>query len=156
MTAQTPPPEALWFLNSRIEVLRSSADGPDGSFLQLQDMPPGDSPPTHVHHNEDEVFHVLDGELKLKVGEEIIQLKARQSATAPKGVPHGFTVVSPQGARVIVLTVGQDFERMIREVARPAQGPGRPGPMAPTREAIAALEAATARNGITLVGPPLG
>jgi uncharacterized cupin superfamily protein len=32
-------------------------------------VPHGDSPPLHVHRNEDEVFHVLEGELRFVAGD---------------------------------------------------------------------------------------
>ena len=62
----------------------------------------------HVHHHQDEWFYVIEGELKIKIGEEIFHLKAGDSVFAPRGVPHapynmggdgkGLTLFQPAGS----------------------------------------------------------
>ena len=49
----------LWFLNTRVTARVSYRDGTDGISVLEHQAPHGDSPPLHVHRNEDEVFHVL-------------------------------------------------------------------------------------------------
>lgn len=98
MTA-APAAEQLWFLDTLVTIhVAHTADG-DGMSVIESYAPYGDSPPLHVHHTEDEVFHVLDGELLLKVGGDEIAAPAGTIMLAPKGVPHTFKVVSSQGAR---------------------------------------------------------
>lgn len=161
LTAQTTAPTttpsaALWFLNTRIRFQRSSADGPDGLCLVEHHMPFGESPPQHVHHTEDEVFHILEGVLRLKVGDTERLLRAGDWAVAPKGVPHAFTVISPEGVRLTTLTAGKDFEDFLREASRPAEGPGLPEAVEPTPQMQADLGRIAAGHRIDLIGPPLG
>jgi quercetin dioxygenase-like cupin family protein len=43
-----------------------SGEETEGRYALLEThVPQGDMPPLHVHHEEDEVFHVLDGEVTL-------------------------------------------------------------------------------------------
>lgn len=46
----------------------------------------GDSPPLHVHHDEDEVFQVLAGEVRYLVGDQENGVGAGAIMLAPKGV----------------------------------------------------------------------
>jgi mannose-6-phosphate isomerase-like protein (cupin superfamily) len=53
---------------------------------------------------EDEVFHVLEAELRLRIGESDLRVGAGETALAPKGVPHTYRVESADGARWLVIT----------------------------------------------------
>ncbi|RVB28718.1 cupin, partial [Mesorhizobium sp. M7A.F.Ca.CA.001.16.1.1] len=56
----------------------------------------------------------------------------------------------------LTITRGSDFETMLRQASRPAEQPELPPLMEPTPEIIAALVQLCAKNGIDIVGPPLG
>lgn len=148
-------PAPLWFLNTRVEIRRPSASSPDRLSVAEHWLPFGDSPPLHVHHREDEIFHVLEGAVRFRVGDQEALVRGGESIVAPKGVPHTFRVESKAGVRVLVMAPGDDFEGMVREVARPAETHGLPPAAEPTPATIAALAEACERHGITLLGPPM-
>lgn len=150
---QASAAESLWFLNSRLTIRRSSETAADRVAIIEHVLPARDSPPLHVHTHEDEVFHVLEGVVRFRLGETEVAVQAGETLVAPKRVPHSYRVESPR-ARVLTLTVGGDFEGMVREMSRPA-GDGLPPPVEPGPELIAALSAACARHDITILGPPL-
>jgi mannose-6-phosphate isomerase-like protein (cupin superfamily) len=144
----------LWFLNTRVDFLKSCAEAPGLSVAEHR-MPFGDSPPLHLHHREDEIFHVLEGQVRFRVGEREQVASAGDTLVAPKGVPHTFRVESAAGARCLVMTVGPDFEGLIRDVARPAEGAGLPEAVEPTPQMQADLARLAAARGIEILGPPL-
>lgn len=150
---QPPADEAIWFLNGRLTVRRSAEAGPDRVAIIEQLLPEGDSPPVHMHAHEDEVFHILEGVVRFRVGETEVTAQAGETLIGPKGVPHSFRVESPH-ARLLTFTVGGDFEGMVREMSRPA-GDGLPPPAEPGPELIEALAAACARHSIAILGPPM-
>jgi quercetin dioxygenase-like cupin family protein len=153
-TAQTT--EQLWFLNTLVTVHVRHDQGEDGISVLESLAPYGDSPPLHVHRTEDELFHVLEGELRLRADDADIRIGAGESLLAPKGVPHTYRVESPDGARWLVITTRGDFERFVRALSRQAAGPGLPTPQGPpTPEQADALAGAARQHGIELVGPPL-
>jgi quercetin dioxygenase-like cupin family protein len=149
-------PEKFWFLNTLVTVRVPAQDGANGMTVLEHAAPFGDSPPLHVHRNEDEVFHVIAGELRCRVGAKDLTLRAGDTVQAPKGVAHTYAVVSPQGARWITVTCRGDFEQLVRSLARPAEREGLPpaGP-APTPDQAAALAAACLEHDVELIGPPL-
>jgi quercetin dioxygenase-like cupin family protein len=150
---QASAAESLWFLNGRLTIRRSARSAPDNVAIIEQLLPEGDSPPLHQHAREDEVFHILEGVVRFRLGGTEVTAQAGETLVGPKGVPHSFHVVSPH-ARILTFTVGGDFEGMVREMSRPA-GDGLPPATAPSPELIEALTAACARHHIEIVGPPL-
>ena len=57
----------------------------------------------HVHHQDDEAWHVLEGTLVFDFGEREVEAGAGTTVFVPAGVPH--TYVSREGSRyLIVLT----------------------------------------------------
>jgi len=153
---KTVPANQLWFQNSLVTIRVSMYDGQDGISVLEHRVPYGFSPPLHLHRTEDEVLHVLEGEFRLRVKDQEHRLGAGDVLLTPKGMPHTYRVESAQGGRCLTITVHGDFERFVRAVSRPAERPELPEPAGPpSAGAIQALNAAAARYGIELVGPPL-
>jgi quercetin dioxygenase-like cupin family protein len=156
MAAIARSTEQLWFLNALVTVHVRHDQGEDGVSVLESHAPHGESPPLHVHRTEDELFHVLEGELRLRAGDADIRLGAGESILAPKRVPHTYRVESPAGARWLVITRRGDFERFVRAQSRRAERPALPprqGP--PSPEQADALAAAARAHEIEFVGPRL-
>jgi quercetin dioxygenase-like cupin family protein len=146
----------LWFLDSLVTVRVRHADGDDGISVLESLAPHGASPPLHVHSTEDETFHVLAGELRVRAGDAEVKLGAGETILAPKGVPHTYRVESREGARWLVITSRGDFERFVHALSRPAERPELPTPQGPpTPEQVQALTVTAREHGIEFVGPPL-
>ncbi len=145
----------LWFFNALVSFRTSHGDGADGISVMESLAPRGESPPYHVHHTEDEVFHLLEGELVLLVDGQTQRLGAGETRLAPRGVAHTYRVTS-EHARWLVITTRGDFEGFVRAVSRPATAPVLPVPAGPpTPEQQQALAELARRYGIELLGEPL-
>ena len=111
MTTSARPAE-LNFLGATARVLASA----DGLGLVHIDMPAGEMPPLHIHHNEDEGFYVLGGEITLFLPGEKVRLGAGDFLLAPRGVPHAYQV-GDAPARFLVLSSPGGFEAFVRDAA---------------------------------------
>lgn len=147
--------QLLWFGNTLISIKLASTSGSDGISVVEHWMPFGEAPPLHVHHREDEVFHVLDGVMRFRVGDDEIVARAGQTIIAPKGIPHAFRVESDAGVHCLTIMHGADFETMLRQTSRMADRPELPETVAPTPQMIDMLVSACAANMIDIIGPPL-
>lgn len=146
----------LWFLDSLVSIRVSTSEGPDGFSVLEHRMPYGSSPPLHLHRTEDELFHILEGEYRLKVQDQERRVGPGTIILAPRGVPHTYRVESAQGGRCLTITVRGDFERFVRAMGRPAERPELPEPAGlPSDDALQTLRATAAKFGIEFVGPPL-
>jgi quercetin dioxygenase-like cupin family protein len=140
MTTQTAEPYHLasgegepmsWF-TARFQLKASDAQI---GLMELTGSP-GVEPPMHVHHNEDEWYYLLDGEVTFHVGVKTYCGKPGSLVFFPRSVPHTFTIETPT-AQMLLLNAPGGFERVF-ELA-----PNTP------EEAVAAL----ARFDVTVVGP---
>ena len=144
----------LWFFNALVTVRVSCEEGSDGISVMETLAPRGDSPPLHVHRAEDEIFHVLEGEVRFRVADKELWVRAGETVLAPKGVPHTYLVESERG-RWLVVTARGNHERFVRSLSRPAERSELPEPSPPTPDQREALAAAGREHGLEIVGPPL-
>jgi quercetin dioxygenase-like cupin family protein len=146
----------FWFINTLVKIRIPCSAGTDEIAILEHLAPSGDSPPLHIHRNEDEVFQVLDGTLRISHGGKEARAVAGDYLLIPKGTPHTYRVVSEAGARFLTITRGPEFEGLIRHLGRPAlrdELPPHAGP--PNPEQLAIIIEACKRFGIDIVGPPL-
>ena len=145
----------LWFLDTLVHIRQSSGDGADGISVIESHAPFGHSPPLHIHHDEDEVFYVLEGTLHFNVGGRDLYASAGDMAFGPRGVPHTFRVESENGGRLLTITRNGSFEAFVRAMSQPAERDGLPPRKTPDSEAQAALVETALRYRIEVIGPPL-
>lgn len=147
---------ALWFLNTRVSIISGADENTDGLSVLKHWAPFGDSPPLHIHENEDEVFHIIEGEISFTIGDTTIEARTGDTIIAPKRTPHTYCVESQSGAKWLTVTAHRDFEAFVREVARPATAAGLPEPSGPpTPEKAETLARVCEQHGIRLVGAPM-
>jgi quercetin dioxygenase-like cupin family protein len=113
----------------------------------IVESPGGPAAPLHVHQREDETFHVLEGEITLLVGDEVVRAVAGDVVFAPRGVPHTYAIDS-ETARIFVASTPSGFEEFVAAVGVP--GDGDPTPFDPEMLAMVAAE-----FGIDILGPPM-
>jgi len=144
--------EAVWFLATRMTVL-GTAEATAGALGLIEAViPPGFSPPLHVHSREDEPMYVIEGRVTFQVGDQRFEAGPGSFVFLPRDVPHSFVVEGDVPARILELTLPGGMERFHVEGGRPAEGPGLPPPAAPD---LAALDQLTARYGLRQIGPPM-
>lgn len=147
---------SYWFLNTLVKVRISGDKSADQISVLEHQAYYGDSPPLHIHHSEDEVFVVLEGEFRLVIDGKEHFLKQGETILAPKGIPHAYRVESKEGGRWLTITTRHDFENFVRVTSRQAQSnslPEQQGP--PSEEAKAELARISLEYNIEIVGPPL-
>jgi quercetin dioxygenase-like cupin family protein len=131
------------------------AGGPEtgGAFAQLEtDDPRGGGPPRHLHHNEDESFYILEGEVTALVGDERIDLGAGDYCYAPRGVAHSY-VVRSEHARMLVTLTPSGLEELFVSLGAPAEGAQPPtDAVLPPPDELARV---FGDRGVEILGPPL-
>jgi mannose-6-phosphate isomerase-like protein (cupin superfamily) len=115
----------------------------DGQVAVIETAPaPGVGPPLH-HHDFDEAFYVLEGELTFRLRDEVVKVGPGELVFAPRGVPHTFANLSDAPARQLITCTPAGFERYFARMA--AEGHGAEPPdwaLQPIPE-------------VTRVGPPI-
>jgi quercetin dioxygenase-like cupin family protein len=144
--------EQLWFVGT-LAIIRVPGEASEGRLAVIEFLfPHHASPPLHTHP-QDESYVVLEGELTVKAGEDLLQLEPGGVAVVPAGVPHTFRVDSDT-ARVLVLSTPAGLERFVRDGSVPATAPTLPPPDTP-RPSPERLQEIFRAHGQVNLGPPL-
>ena len=145
--------EALWF-NGGLGLLKATADQTEGKFAAMElRARKGFAAPLHRHQDDDEFFVVLSGEVRVQLGEDVIEATGGSLVYGPRGVGHSFHVDS-QEARLLLLFGPAGVEGFFRDGSKPAPYVGLPpeDEVFPDREALMKV---ASRYGQEMVGPPL-
>ena len=143
---------ARWFLGG-LTLIKASGESTAGRVAVTENWAPrGYGSPLHVHHNEDEWFYVLSGELTFWIDGEVIDAPRGTFVYGPRDLPHTFTVSSDE-ARFLLVIEPAGFEQFLLELSEPAQAATLP-PATLQPPAPDTMMAAAARYGIEILGPP--
>jgi quercetin dioxygenase-like cupin family protein len=64
----------------------------------------GEEPPDHTHATEDEFFHVLQGQVAFRCGNDRFEVADGGSVLLPRGIEHGYRITSAGDVRLLVVT----------------------------------------------------
>ncbi|RZV11147.1 cupin domain [Natrinema hispanicum] len=145
--------KAVWSVGV-LMVFKTDAERTDGAFTLLEHTAPaGYETPYHVHHGEDELFYILDGEIDCYYGDDgetVSRASPGETVFLPRDVPHGFRVVSDDACRMLVQVTPAGLEELFIEVGEPAKRLETP----PQAELdTAALAEAAAAYQLDILGP---
>jgi quercetin dioxygenase-like cupin family protein len=137
--------EGLWWAGA-LAVIRATSEETAGRLALIEvTEPAGAGAPWHLHHNEDEGFWVLDGNVTFEVGEQVFDAGTGDFVFGPRDVPHRYTV-GEAGCRLLFILTPGGFEHMVRKMSTPALDRALPpesaGADGPDMDEMAALMAA--------------
>ncbi|MEP7259395.1 MAG: cupin domain-containing protein [Flavitalea sp.] len=133
-------------VNANILDLKISGSDNNGALAVFEQtsMSPKRGTPLHVHHFQDEVFYILEGEYLFLVGEDKYSLMAGDSIFLPKKIPHAWTQVSEKGKVTVTFQPAGKMENFFVTMAALEHEP--------SKEQIAKV---FLDNEMEIVGPPL-
>jgi uncharacterized cupin superfamily protein len=88
---------------------------------------PADPPrliaPPHLHRSDDEAWYVLEGTLRVRVGDEVIEAHAGSGVFVPRGTPHTYWNPTPRRTRYLLVMTANIY-RLIQAIhAMPERNP---------------------------------
>jgi quercetin dioxygenase-like cupin family protein len=69
------------------------------------------------HHDFDETFYILEGELTFQLRDELFTRQVGELAFAPRNVPHTYANLSGRPARALLVCTPAGFERYFDRIA---------------------------------------
>ena len=137
--------EVQWFLGC--QVWRRAGAAQTGGALGVieQIVPPGLGSPYHIHHNEDEIFYLLEGEIRFFSEGRSWVLGPGGFAFLPRGIAHGFRTEGDTYSRSLLLATPAGLEDFVAELSSPVPPAGPPD--------MGALMAVAGRYGLEILGP---
>jgi quercetin dioxygenase-like cupin family protein len=130
-------------MNFRIQNLVSASQTEGSVSVFAEETSPGFGPPLHSHVSQIELFHIVKGQHKFRLGDEEITVGPGDCVLVPAGVPHTFQNVDEENGRLHFEllpsgTAEAFFDRLVNDF-----------------EGIGDMAAFFGEHGLELLGPPL-
>lgn len=95
---------------------RVSGTDTNGAVFAVEfDLEPGEEIPPHIHHNEEEILHVVDGEVESRVGEETVAAPAGSCHTIPRGTVHAQSNTGTEPATLFVIFTPGELDSLFEQ-----------------------------------------
>ena len=127
--------ETVMLRGTKVRVLCTAADSVGASTFEF-DAVPGWDTGSHYHSKIEEQFYVIDGEMEIRAGDQVIHGRAGTFVSVPAGVAHAVANRSDRPSRMLLVATPPGHERYFAELAEILARPGAPDP-----DEIAALRA---------------
>jgi uncharacterized cupin superfamily protein len=66
--------------------------------------------PLHLHRSDDEAWYVLEGVLRVKVGNDEVELRAGSGVLVPRGTPHTYWNPGPDRVRYLLIMTANIYQ----------------------------------------------
>jgi len=150
MTTPAGSGRTHWIVGNLMTCKVTGAETGGGYSLWESVVPAGVGTPPHIHHNEDEAFYILEGEIEFTSGDETLTLSAGASLHAPRDIVHSYRAITP--VRMLVMAIPAGLENFFFEAGREVT-PDSPAPAEPTPEDFEKLLATAPKYGLEIFPP---
>lgn len=112
--------ESYWVLGD-LYTFKVTGKQTNGAFTLIEQVvQPQSGPPPHIHHEEDEVFYVLNGKFSFLSGDKHGVVDAGATIYIPKGTLHTFKNIDEQQGTLLVLITPAGLEEFFYTIGTPA------------------------------------
>ncbi len=81
----------------------------------------GGGPPLHIHHREEEVFYILEGECSIQIGDTHSYARVGDLVSVPRGVAHRYTNEGIGQLRMLVTFSPSGMDEYFFKTLEPAR-----------------------------------
>jgi quercetin dioxygenase-like cupin family protein len=106
------------------QTIRLTGEDTGGLFALIeQSNPAGVGVPMHVHANEDELFHVVEGTMEFTTQGKTHVATAGTTVYLPRNIPHSFVTVGDVPVKTLLQVFPAGAEKMFFELNNLPAGP---------------------------------
>lgn len=143
--------QAYWFMGDLFTYLVTGEES-GGSYFTLEVIVgPGNGPLPHIHHDAEEQFYVVEGELTYWVGDQTFQVSAGDLVHIQRKTVHSFKN-GPTYAKLLATFSPAGIEKFFQEIGEPVADRSD-GPPPITEEIIARAMALESEYGLETLLP---
>lgn len=112
-----PPDEGkvLEFIGIKHKLTRQHTGG--AYYLFEFEFDPESGNRLHVHQHEDEIVHVLEGAIEIRVGDQKLQATAGSVTHLPKRIPHALYNPLKTPLRILAVTIPGGMENFFDDLS---------------------------------------
>ncbi len=109
---ETGQGESFWLLGDFYAIKTTSKQtGGAYSITEIESFP-GNGPPPHIHHKEDECIYIVEGAFTAILGDRVFDVADGDFIRIPKGTMHTYKNVGAIPGKILVILSPGGFERM--------------------------------------------
>ncbi|MED5410305.1 MAG: cupin domain-containing protein [Chloroflexota bacterium] len=128
---------------------KASKNQTNGAYSLFEANLIGGGPGQHVHSDEDEAIYVLEGDLNVKLGDDIFLAKPGSFIFLPRNIVHTFWKANEKPVKILVIISPPEFEEFFFDIVGDEQE------IDGEKFGKRAMEISDSYN-VEFVGPPLG
>ena len=116
---ETGQGQSFWLMGD-FYAIKTTSDQTGGAYsiTEIESFP-GNGPPPHIHHKEDECFYIVEGAFTVILGDRVFDVADGDFVRIPKGTPHTYKNVGAVPGKMLVILSPGGFERMWAELGQP-------------------------------------
>jgi uncharacterized RmlC-like cupin family protein len=119
--------ESLSLRGTKVRVLSTAANSVGASTFEFHALPGWDTG-SHLHSKIEEQFYVIDGEMELRAGDELVIGTPGTFVSIPAGIAHAFANRTQSPARMLVVCTPPGHEKYFVELAEILSRESAPDP----------------------------
>src|SRR5918912_956379 len=109
--------KSYWTTGGHKATFKATSEDTGGAYTITEHLfPPQVGPPPHIHHTQEEIFYVLEGEMEFITDGTTTRAIAGSVVRIPRGVLRDYRNVGAEPAKVLVLFAPGGFEGFFEEV----------------------------------------
>jgi len=105
--------------------IKLTSEDTNGAYALFEDVtPPGAGAPPHIHHREDEVFNILEGEYEVQCDGRLFKVTAGSTVHLPKNLTHSLKNTGSSSGKILGLLIPGGSEKVWEEISsKPPEPP---------------------------------
>jgi len=116
---ETGQGQSFWLMGE-FYAIKTTAEQTGGAYSVTEiESFPGNGPPPHIHHKEDECFYVVEGAFTVIVGARAFDVADGDYIRIAKGTPHTYKNVGAIPGKILVILSPGGFEQLWAELGQP-------------------------------------
>ncbi len=88
------------------------------TLFEFKSVPGHPGIPHHMHESHEEMWHILEGTLQLRIEDEVHAANAGETFMVPRGIGHSFWTEGEEPSRMLSLFCPAGFEGWFRDRTR--------------------------------------
>lgn len=116
---ETGQGQCFWLMGDFYAIKTTSAQTDNAYSITEIESFPGNGPPPHIHHKEDECFYIVEGAFTVILADRVFDVADGDYIRIPRGTPHTFKNVGAIPGKMVVMLSPGGLECMWAELGQP-------------------------------------
>ena len=116
---ETGQGRSFWLMGD-FYAIKTTAEQTGGAYSVTEvESFPGNGPPPHIHHREDECIYIVEGAFSIILAERVVDAADGDFVRIPKGTPHTYKNVGAIPGKMLVILSPGGLEQLWADLGQP-------------------------------------